>query len=64
MAVSDTPPIGLGHPTVNPDPSGTTSPQERSGTCECNDCQYSVGMDDDVPSKCPDCGGALTYVRA
>ncbi|UPV99890.1 hydrogenase maturation nickel metallochaperone HypA [Halorussus gelatinilyticus] len=64
MAVSDSPPIGLRHLTVNPDPSGTTSPQDRSGTCECNDCSYTVETDDDLPPKCPDCDGALTFVRS
>ena len=63
MAVSDGPPIGIRHPTVNPTPDTATA-QSRSGTCECVDCGYVVGTDDDLPPKCPDCGGALTFVRS
>jgi Zn finger protein HypA/HybF involved in hydrogenase expression len=59
MAASDSPPIGLSHPTVNPHVSEATSAH---GACECNDCGYAVELADDLPPKCPDCGGALTFV--
>jgi rubrerythrin len=58
MAASDSPPVGLNHPSVNPHPSVTPSTH---GTCECNDCGYAIALDDDLPPKCPDCGGALQF---
>ena len=61
MAASDVPTLGLRHPTADP------SPDDRAGTggsgrCECNDCEYTVEIDDGMPPKCPECGGALTRV--
>ncbi|MFC4447490.1 hypothetical protein [Halorussus aquaticus] len=61
MAASDSPPIGLRHPTVNPHASADTSTH---GACECNDCGYAVELDDTLPPKCPDCDGALTFVMS
>lgn len=61
MAASDSPSIGLRHPTANPSPSGTST-HGRSEQCECNDCEYAVEVGDELPSTCPKCGGALTLV--
>lgn len=61
MATSDSPPIGLSHPTANPSPSGTSA-HRRSERCECHDCEYTVAVDDELPATCPKCGGALTLV--
>ncbi|NHN61568.1 MULTISPECIES: hypothetical protein [Halorussus] len=58
MAASDSPPIGLAHPTVNPE-SGVGPADRRTDRCACNDCDYTVETGDDLPPKCPDCGGAL-----
>lgn len=60
MATSDTPPIGLDHPTVTPSPD--LSPHGRPDRCGCTDCDYTTEIDGDLPVKCPDCGGALTRV--
>ena len=62
MAASDSPPIGLSHPTVNPNPSEVG--RGRSERCECIDCGYTVETTDDLPPTCPDCGGALTLVTS
>jgi NAD-dependent SIR2 family protein deacetylase len=60
MATSNSPSIGLTHPTINPHPSVAVSTDGRSEYCECNSCEYTTEIDDDLPPKCPDCGGALT----
>lgn len=68
MATSDTPPVGLDHPTValSPAPSSESHPgasrsdEGRSDECACADCEYATEIDGDLPEKCPDCGGALT----
>lgn len=62
MATSDAPPIGLTHPTVSPSPSGAPPTRGRSDECACADCEYTVAVDEDLPPKCPECGGALTRV--
>lgn len=62
MVASDSPPVGLSHPTVNPNPSEVS--QRESERCRCTDCGYTVEIAGDVPSTCPDCGGALTLVTA
>jgi len=63
MAASNSPPVGLSHPTVDPNPEAPESADARSGRCECVDCEYAVELADGVPSTCPECGGALTFVR-
>lgn len=59
MAASDSPPIGFDHPTVDPHPNAIAADGDSDG-CECHDCDYTVEVDADLPSKCPACGGALT----
>lgn len=62
MAASDSPPIGLSHPTVNPNSKTTASTQGQTDDCMCNDCDYTVTVDADLPPTCPNCGGALLRV--
>ena len=62
MAASHSPPIGLSHPTVDPNPNAAASAE--SGDCECNDCEYTVEITEGLPSTCPECGGALTFVTS
>lgn len=59
MAATDSPPIGLDHATANPHPDPAPSARGRSERCECNDCDYTVPVDEGLPSKCPECDGAL-----
>jgi hypothetical protein len=59
MSASDVPSLGLRHPTADPYPDDATA-TGGSGSCECNDCSYTVAIGDGLPPKCPDCGGALT----
>lgn len=62
MAATDSPPIGLSHPTVNPNPS--EAGQRGAERCRCTDCGYTVETGEDLPPTCPECGGALTLVTA
>jgi len=60
MAASDSPPIGLSHPTVEK-PKDSSSGRRRRERVTCVDCAYTVELGDDLPPKCPECGGALTF---
>ncbi len=64
MAASDSPPVGVSHPTVDPRSNAASSTHGRAERCTCTDCAYTVQIDADLPPKCPDCGGALTRVKS
>jgi len=60
MATSDSPPIGLDHPTANPHADAVPAGRGQPDTCTCRDCGYTVEIDAELPSTCPHCDGALT----